>query len=411
MNGPRLVRVMVRTAPAFAVFAAGGLGMYLLDVIMAAQASTDNLVAWTQLKSVVFLVGGIGLLGMDQLAVREPEGRARFVRIGVASAVTSATLAAAWLVASHSASLAASAFWCALLFALSYYSFGVARGAHKPILAHLARDGWKVIALVILGVSLLVGQSPDMIWWLPVALTATLPLQLLAATTPLVARTNTGRKLEIQSDWNAVRMGLPFALSAASLAIGSYGELIVLNAMADDAAVARYFRAAVIFGYPSLLLTTFIGGILSAKFRDRPELFEKVAMTSPILIAAAVAAISGTTFVLGAGVVWWWAGKATTELLVAGSLLAISGGARLVAVVCTAGLGVLATRSTLDKQSALYAVGAFAMIGALAAAISLGKSPEIAAAGCVSGYWTFRLLVGLWFSRAHQTAARNAIHQ
>ena len=269
MIDPRAMALVRRAGPSFLTFIAGTGALFAADVLIGRELPEEMVADWATLKSVMMPLAALAVFGLDQMVVREPS-KWRLVR-------WPSLLTMAILVVAGSVLLVATGFYnrldilvaTAALMAICNLYFGLFRADLHFGWAQIARDGWKVLFLI--GVLLAVwGMLFPIGTLLLIALGAGALLSVLAHA--LTKRPKVREIFDEVSGFpSALRVSWPFALVSIALAIATYGEVAIINALGAREIVAEYFVTILCFVSAINICNTFLSTFLGSMARQHPE--------------------------------------------------------------------------------------------------------------------------------------------
>lgn len=380
----------LRYFPSLLTFVAGTGALVLADAIIARYAPSQDIERWVALKALTLVGGAIAVTGLDQVILREPDQAKRLLRWG---SLNAAVLAVAAAFVAHSTgyySGAAAAFLGIFGVALSYLIFALLRTRLRLTQSQVARDGWKLAFALLLPVYFWAGLPLE--WVLVAAFLIGLPLALLPGT---AAGRDELRQVhrEVAGYSSAMRVGLPFLLSGTAFAIAAYGELLLVRAFGSTADVENYFRAVILFSYPSVMLNAYLGATLAPAIRQAPERSSKMLRSSARWLVPATLLLPVAALLLGrAAEPFMFPGSATPLWLAA--LLSATAGLRFLYIAVSSFVGSLATATQLRAIMSAYFVAAIATIPICAALLTAGIGVPAAVAVTALLHWLFRTTIG-----------------
>lgn len=253
----------------FLIYFIGALSLFLSDVVVKLLFSDGIVAEWAVVKSVVFTVAAVAAMGLDQAFAREPskwedlKGAAILFVFGAAFILASVAFILNLYDNPFPVALAS------IAIALSGIVFNVFRSSKCLNLAFISRECWKPLFLV--GIVIFSFAGINYFDW----------LIFFCATPPLVVclfvygsrRRNVGVDLfdDIKRFRDALRVGIPFALSSISLSIAMYGESLLLAMFGSEGLIADFFVANLCYLASVVFLNTFISSIMLGYIRANPK--------------------------------------------------------------------------------------------------------------------------------------------
>lgn len=248
------------------MFLIGTGSFFLVDVWIGRMETPDNIADWALFKSLVFPLVTLALLGIDQAVVREPSKFPLYARKAVLAMTALAGVAAllSWGAGAYHNALYI--FAGTLLLSVSTLYFGMFRANLLFNLAHVARDGWKPLLLLMVVVAHFHTGFDA-----PLLLIAACGLTAIICVWAWSRRKVTGiveRHDDISGFGSALSVSWPFCLAAFSLSIASYGEILLLKIFDAEAEISGYFRAIILFSYPAMFMNTYLATFLGSFVRQ-----------------------------------------------------------------------------------------------------------------------------------------------
>ena len=391
VDRPSTLALPAFLGPAF-LFILGTASTYAADFLITSSAEPNVIAQWGRLKSFMFLATPFAVFGMDQLLVREPQAVTIILRAVAASSIIAATglsilgYAAGWT----------GSFTIGFVPVLGLTTAGLAfhwlRSNRRLGAGYAAFSGWRVIfAALVLAFS--TNGLVDVSHLLVVAFGLSLPFTVAM----IKKKTNTapmqGIHHDIKTGYDAFRIGSSYFFSSISLAIASYGEILVVSTLGTTQDVALYFSTTVLFLYPGTMLNQFLAANLGPYIRDHPKIsflrlkkwhlrgLSSVFLIWPVLIAIGygLSAILHDRF------------QPNWELA---CILSATGCVRLLYIAPTSFIAVLAKASQLSKLSVWY-LGTAILMPLIAIALHLAGITIVASVALANlTSWTLRLAGG-----------------
>ena len=311
----------------------------------------DRVADWALFKSLVLPLSTLALLGIDQVVVREPSKLMFYVRpalltvTGIAGAIS----LIAWAIGAYDNVFYI--FLGTLLLSLSGLYFGIFRANMLFNMAHIARDGWKLLLfLAIVAAHLFADIGAPLLMIIACGVTVLFCVSIWQRTnvTGIVEQHD-----EISGFKSALAVSLPFCAAAFSLSIASYGEILLLKIFDAESKIDTYFRAIILFSYPAMIMNTYIVTFLSSIIRQNPEKISRKFLKYSMFIVPIVIVIPIISLVVGFFLEIFLFPDQETPLYLAVLLSSIAG-VRFAYTFLTSFVGALGDQSEIKVISLLY---------------------------------------------------------
>jgi O-antigen/teichoic acid export membrane protein len=382
-----------RLGPSAALFLSGVGALYIADLIISRHDDPNLVASWMSLKAFMMIASTAAVFGMDQLIVREPGAARLLVRAVVVNVVLVAVVAAllglylglvpSWYVG---AAVVAG-------FALSNVSFHFLRSNLRLAEAYVAHGTWRVLFLA--GVVLFLGSVVSDAGLILVG-AFILGGGVIAAVLlrPAKAAKLTSPHDDIKTVWDAYKIGGTYFLAAISLAIASYGENLVIRQIGTAEEAARYFQALVLFLLPGVMANQYLSAIIGPYIREQEARVLGLLRRYAVLAGLSILILLWPMLVVGGYVLEWLVhGQIRTPLVLA-ALLSLTSCIRLVYILPSSFVGMLADRKELLRASLAF-LGCALLLPVLSVLFhAAGVTAMIAVAVASLVNWTLRCLVG-----------------
>ncbi len=383
---------LAKFAPSALVFLFGVGALYLADLIIAASGNDESIALWATLKSFMMIASTFALFGINQLLVREPKAMRLLTRVGGANILGASLvlgIIGSYLDLAPSIPVGIVAI---AGFSFSNLAFQWLRSNLQVTAAYLANGSWRVLFLLgILVFFISDNVDIDMILTGSFIISSLITVWLIIrnpAKTPLVSLHD-----DIRSVKDIYLIGSSYFLATISLSIATYGENLVVHQIGTAADVAQYFRASVVFLFPGMILNQYLATVIGLAVREEESRvlnnlrrhFRKgltgLLLLWPILLAGG--------YMLEMLVY----GEASTPLLLA-ILLVVASCVRLIYILPSSFIGVVASRHILLNTSIIYLICAILLplLSILFHSLGMTTIISVALASLIS--WTLRCAVG-----------------
>lgn len=401
----RILRLIRFLAPSAATFLTGTGAFFLVDVWIGRMETPDNIADWALFKSLVFPLSTLVLLGIDQAVVREPSKFPLYARKAVLAMTVLAGVAALLSWAAGAYHNALYIFAGTLLLSVSTLYFGIFRANLLFNLAHVARDGWKPLLLLMIVVAHFHADFDA-----PLLLIAACGLTTIICVWAWSRRSVTDiveRHDDISDFRSALSVSWPFCLAAFSLAIASYGEVLLLKIFSAEAEISGYFRAIVLFSYPAMILNTylvtFLGSFIRQRAGDSARYFAKLG----IYLVPLMVLVPGGAILAGYSLQRIVFPGHETPLFLA-ALLSGTAGVRFGYTIITSFVGALGSKREIRVVSLLYFLLALLTPAICLPIYLVSENILFAVAATAMLHWLLRGLIGL---RLTMRLARHALSE
>ena len=390
----RAGKLLRRVLPSMLTFMAGVGAMFIADILISRLPDASRVAEWAALKSFMMVAGVGALFGMEQLLVREPKAvglilRVSFFHVMIVALIAGLAGAALGLVATPWLGAAV-----VVGFAASSLSFQWLRSSLRVTASYVANSTWRILFLIGVITLVLTGHAPVGHVLVGAFL---IGFCVIAA---LIIRRPAQRELHSPHDdlrriFDVYAVGGLYFVSALSLAIAAYGENLVVNQLGTDEDLANYFRAAVVFLFPGVMLNQYLGAMIGPAIRQNEGkalgLLRRHGLKLILLVAVLVPGLVVGGYLLEA--MFYPQISANTPLILA-VMLSLTACIRLVYVLPSAFIGTMATRKELVGTTFAY-LGCSLLLPILAFVFTengMVVTLAVALANLIN--WSLRCLVG-----------------
>ncbi|WP_396956967.1 hypothetical protein [Nitrosomonas sp.] len=388
----KLIPIIKKFVPSAFVFLFGVGALYLADLTIAASGDDESIALWATLKSFMMIASTFALFGINQLLVREPKAMHLLTRIGIINILYVSLIlgiAGAYfnLIPSILVGIVAIAG-----FSFSNLAFQWLRSNLQVTTAYLANGSWRVLFLL----GILLFFLDDKVDIDTILIGSFIVSSFIIAW--LIIQNHPKKELislhdDIQSIKDIYLIGSSYFLAAISLSIATHGENLVVHQIGTANDVAQYFRASVVFLFPGMILNQYLATVIGLAVREqearvlkniRRYLWKGLAgllLMWPILIASG--------YMLEVLVY----DEISTPIILA-ALLALASSVRLLYILPSSFIGVVASRHILFNTSVIYLICAFLLplLSILFHFLGLAVVISVALANLIS--WSLRCAVG-----------------
>jgi O-antigen/teichoic acid export membrane protein len=392
INATRLATVARKLAPSAFVFLSGVGALYLADLIIAAYGDVQSIALWATLKSFMMIASTFALFGINQLLVREPKAMRQLARVGgmniLGVSLVLGTVGAYFnLVPSIITGIIV-----IVGFSFCNMAFQWLRSNLCVTEAYVANSGWRVIfclGILVFFLNDYLGIDTVLIG----AFVVTAPFIVI-----LLVRHNPKEGLiSLHNDIRSVKdiylLGGSYFIAALSLAIASYGENLVVHHIGTTEDVAYYFRAAVVFLFPGLMLNQYLTTVLGTVVRQEEGRVLEILRRYFWSVALGLALLWPILAICGYLLEILIYGTTQTSLAFA-AILTLTSCVRLLYVLPGSFVGVIADRRTLFHASVTYLVCALLLPLLSFILHSMGFTVVLAVALASLISWSLRCIIG-----------------
>lgn len=242
----------------------GGLsGMFLSDVYVTSNFSTNKIAEWAFTKSSILIVSSICLMGYDQLFIRDQTLiRRRLPKFIISSAIIiSVVCLALYFVRDYTLIKTILLAFAFFIMALQNYIASASRGNYRLWKSQFSANFWKFLIFIFLVIN---PDWPIYVYYICV-LVLTVGLALL-----FKGYTNASDEFitkEVLDDKEALSMGLSFLFHSLTLVFAIYGEQFIINLFGAETTSSHLFKYVAVFTPIALSLNGFLGFYLGPRIR------------------------------------------------------------------------------------------------------------------------------------------------
>ncbi|MBK8507138.1 MAG: hypothetical protein IPL51_00320 [Candidatus Competibacteraceae bacterium] len=385
--------ILWKLLPSGLIFLCGVGSIFLADLIIARTGDIEDIALWATLKSFMMIASTFALFGINQLLVREPKATPMLIRIGTVNILIVSLILGIVGDYLDFVPTILGGIITIIGFSFSSMAFQWLRSNLRVNEAYIASSAWRILFLI--GISILFVNDVATI---DMILIGSLIIGGLTATGLLVRDNPTKTLISIHDDIHTIKdiyiLGGSYFLAAVSLAIASYGENLVTHQLGTTIDVAQYFRSAVMFLFPGMMLNQYLAAFMGTVVRQEEPRILRI-LRRYFLIGLLGLVLIWVMMIVGGYILEMLIyGKTHTSLSLA-ILMALTSCVRLIYVLPSAFVGVVADRHTLFKSSVAYLLSALSLPLFSVIFYSLGVSviTSVALASLLS--WILRSLVGI----------------
>lgn len=271
----------------FLAYFFGLASLFTCDLLVTREMGAESVALWAESRALIGILGVVAALGLDLVMVRSPQSSMRMLRFAAAQVPLLAILLGfgvhglGYLSSPLSAAILAAGSAAGLVLGQFY------RAHHRYLASQLVQQGWKIVALAVLGAMLspLGGATPP----IDLVLGVLLLMTALAGGIPLLRSGIAVQRPQLPERPTVLYgIGLRFMATSLILALAVYGEQLLVNGVgtAQDAAV--FFTHATYFLFPVSVLNGYLGFRIGPWLRDNHDRFVQVIGSRWVLIGFGV---------------------------------------------------------------------------------------------------------------------------
>ena len=384
---------MSKALPSLMMFLVGVGAMYIANVLITRHASIEVTAQWATLNAFMMVGGTFALFGFDQQLVREPKAAKLIAKTSVFNILIVAIFAGLvgqYLEYTPNAIVGA----CVVIgFAASAMSFQWWRSNLKMTAAYLSNGTWRLTFLAGVALLFVPKSVPLSSLLIGAFIIGFIFIGLLFwRVKPTITLTS------IHNDIKGVKdiyfVGSSYFMAGLSLAIASYAESLVVRTLGEPADVALYFTSIILFLFPGVMFNQYVAAVVGPALRqDEARAIHLLRRYRTLLIVALFAIwpmLVAGGFLLGTLIY----GSVQTPLVLA-ALLSLTSCVRLIYIIPSNFVGIIANKKQLREISALFLLFAlmFPFMSWGFTKAGLAVIFAVAIANLIN--WTLRTLVGL----------------
>lgn len=386
-----LTRLSRRLLPSLLAFVGGSAAWVAVDAWLARSGSASTVEHWVALKTMVMVGSTLALAGLDGVVVREPNKARKILRWGLLNIVVVSSIisVAAYLTGYYDGFFVGAL--SVIGVALSMLCYAIHRAHLRYSVAQIARDGWKLVFLGMLWpLHFYAGLSVGVVLVVSLAIGLTVGVFAWGEGMSSAVRQSIS---EVSGYRSAMLVGAPFLMASFALSIASYGELLLVKWFGATGDVQPYFRAAILFSYPALMVSAYATTFLGPVVRQSPHRMSRLLHDHWPLTVAALLLSPAVTLALGYVIEpFLFPGRHTPLWL--GVVLSAVAGLRLLYIVVSSFVGTLAAARELWRVTFAYFVAAVLTMPFCAFAIWFGLPVLEAVAVTAALHWLVRVSIG-----------------
>ena len=327
------------------IYLSGMLSLFLVDFIVVRYESTETIANWASIKSVVMIGGTISLLGMDQVMVRVPQQALGILKRSYFQLVITVSIYCLVIftigLLKEGLSLAIAVF----AVALSTLHFGYLRAHFLLILAQIVTNGWKILFLIFLSISIFFELKLNFSIIYIASISIILSLVFIFHKNTSESNTNDSSENILEQ----FGLGARFFISLLTLNLSLYLEQVLLNAGGHTKESSIYFSHFAVILPLFMLFNGYIGFVLGPYIRRNTEKFDSLLIrfwwVSP-LFALSLGIFS---YFISKTIFIYFLGDKSTFLPYLAIIVTSIGILRIIYILPSSYLGVIAPKKYLDK--------------------------------------------------------------
>lgn len=375
----------------FIIYGLGLLSLLSVDIYISTKFSVDEISKWAGLKSIVFLLGGVCLLGFEQVLVRSPKYiNALYKRLLLQIIILSFLLSViVWLFFEQYGFLIV--FLSVLFYSLNQFHFSIFRATRCFINSQLATNFWKVILLVSVVLTFNIGYSLVFSLFLILTISIILFYRFYPQE----------RDIPDSNQYKTLRIeGVAFAFHNLTLVAAIYGEQFFINLYDDKIASTILFTHFAYLTPIALSVNGFIGFYLSPKLRQVKNMTSKIYYDLFVKIFIYSLSISFISYFVGYYIFYYLNKEDLFSMTIALPVI-VTCFFRGCYVLSSSVLGVFAPKDMLIKTAKLNWVILIIYISSLVLSLMFYDGYQAAMLISVLSmmHWFLRLLVSQLYSK------------
>lgn len=349
---------MKRWASVF-IYLSGMVSLFLVDFIIVRFESTETISNWATIKSVVMIGGTLALLGMDQVMVRLPEQSIGILKRSYFQVIIAVLIYSLVVFQLGLLTEGISLVFAILAMAMSTLHFGYLRSHFLLILAQVVTNGWKILFLLILCMSIYLDFKIDysVIYVISILITLIFVFTFKNKTIyPQQQKNNANTREQYE-------LGARFFISLLSLNLSLYLEQVLLNAGNHIEESSIYFSHFTVILPLIMLFNGYIGFILGPYIRKNTEKFELILKKYwwvPTLFSISLGALS---YLISNYIFLYFLEEKTTFLPHLALIITLIGSLRIMYILPSSYLGVVASKEDLDKFIIINSISIGVLVG------------------------------------------------
>lgn len=341
-----------RTFLSFFIYAISVASFIIADFYVVSIYPAEAIAEWAFYKSLIFIFGGMCVLGFDQLLLREVEYYHQFKQQFLLQSIFISIIVSSILIL-YTSSVWKSFFCFFMLFFYSNFMFeaGYWRGKKDLVLSQLNTNLWKFFVFLSLLTCVIVEKNMEVIdIYFYSLLLAFLILFLINFKKNTMLKSNKEKELTIQEKMRYSLLGFYFFIHSFSLVIANYGEQFFINLLGDEKISSIIFSYITIYSSLVLAVIGFLGFYLGPKVRYQ----KKFTMTNYYKYLFVIVMIGFITLFINSGLIYLFYSELFNDTkfdLWLWLLILILTFCRVLYVVPSLCLGVFGDVNSLKKSS------------------------------------------------------------
>ena len=387
------MNLVSKTLSSLVMFFIGVGAMYIANIIITRFATEAITAQWATLISFMMFGGAFALFGFDQQLVREP----RAAKLIVKTAAVNITLTAiiGGLIGAklgYTPNFFIGAF-VIIGFAVCALSFQWWRTNLRMTAAYVSNGSWRLSFLI--GVIILFTSNKSQLEHILMGAYLIGFLLIIILFFRLKPREDL---IAIHSDIHTPKdiyiIGSSYFMASISLAIGAYGESLVVRTIGSTTDVALYFKSLVLFLFPGVMFNQYIAAVVGPLLRQNEKRAVSLLRKYRVFMLAALCAVWPGLIITGYILGSLLYDEHFTPLALA-ALLSLTSCVRLIYIIPSNFVGITANKTQLRWISAAYLGFAlmFPLMSWGLAKAGLAVIFAVAIANLIN--WTLRTLAGL----------------
>jgi O-antigen/teichoic acid export membrane protein len=263
-----LMKINYKTISSFLIYIVSVGALTISDFIVVGKFSSDGVSEWAFYKSVIFVFGGMCVLGFDQLLLREINYYKQFKRqFFIQSILISFIISCFLFLYIKDALKSLFCFFMLFFYANFMFEAGYWRGKKNLLLSQLNTNLWKIIILFLLGFFIYFREKYEVLYiYLYSLVLAFFCLYLIN----FKLKDRECLEKNILTKEQRIKyflIGLYFFIHSFSLVIANYGEQFIINIYGNKAISSVIFSYITLYSSLVLAAIGFIGFYLGPKVR------------------------------------------------------------------------------------------------------------------------------------------------
>lgn len=263
-----LMKINYKTISSFLIYIASVGALTISDLLVVGVFSSEGVAEWAFYKSLIFVFGGMCVLGFDQLLLREVGYYNQFKKqFLLQSALISFVISFFLFFYIEDLLKSVLCFFMLFFYANFMFEAGYWRGKKELLLSQFNTNLWKLIIPLCLGAILILNESYKVIYiYFYSLLIAFISLYLINLKMKKNQRMQ-NNTLSKEQRFRYFLIGFYFFIHSFSLVIANYGEQFIINLSGDKLLSSIIFSYITIYSSLVLAVIGFIGFYLGPRIR------------------------------------------------------------------------------------------------------------------------------------------------